>query len=168
MDCRHAPIRPLKWQKSFRRGRSAADHRTVRVTTHLRFPIIRDRLKPGCSKVDRAPLNRNAGEALRPSMSSGYPSMRPPFPDEAFLRLPPYRRGVLRALALRVIPHAPAFPPDTFIRFDQPCESWPGARVQRPGFVLFHRAATSPDNRNWSIANQRRLKIGSEHLAEDD
>lgn len=110
MDCRHAPIRPLKWQKSFRRGRSAADHRTVRVTTHLRFPIIRDRLKPGCSKVDRAPLNRNAGEALRPSMSSGYPSMRPPFPDEAFLRLPPYRRGVLRALALRVIPHAPAFP----------------------------------------------------------
>jgi hypothetical protein len=45
--------------------------RTVRVTTHLCFPISRDRSKPSRSNVESAPLNRKAGAALRPSVASG-------------------------------------------------------------------------------------------------
>jgi hypothetical protein len=57
--------------KSLSQRDRAEGHGTVRVTTHLCLPISRTRLKPRLSNVDRAPLNRNAGEAFRPSVSSG-------------------------------------------------------------------------------------------------
>lgn len=62
LDCPHNHADP---------SGAASIYGTILVTTHLCFPIRRDRSKPSCSNIHSAPLKRKADAALRPSVSSG-------------------------------------------------------------------------------------------------